>query len=129
MSEVVESDVDGVRTVLRSYEFTKVRVRLRRNADGGYAEEAAEMAAIRANPYYFGHDIYAPKSIEEGGPFTIGRVIHSNRHATLTGWFGGVAVYGSALTPEEMWKLATIGRPGKDPAVISLQAALMSSVR
>jgi hypothetical protein len=126
---VIESESDGVRTVLRSYEFTKIRVRLTRNRDGSYEEESAEMAEIRANPYYFGHDIFAPKSVEDGGPFTIGRVIHSNRHATLTAWFGGVAVYTSALGAEDMRKLAAIGRPGKEPAVISIQTATGSSAR
>ena len=61
------------------------------------------------NPYFFGHDIYEPKSLEQGGPFTIGRVIHSNRHATLSAWIGGVAVFDRALSDEEMKKLATIG--------------------
>jgi hypothetical protein len=46
--------------------------------------------------------------MEQGGPFTIGRVIHSNRHATLSAWIGGVAVFDRAPFPdEEMKKLAT----------------------
>ena len=68
-----------------------------------------ELVALKSNPYYFGSDIYAPKSIEEGGPFTIGRVIHSNRHATLSAWIGGVAVFDRALSDDEMKRLATIG--------------------
>jgi hypothetical protein len=40
---------------------------------------------------------------------TIGRVIHSNRHATLSAWIGGVAVFDRALSDDEMKKLATIG--------------------
>jgi hypothetical protein len=47
--------------------------------------------------------------MEQGGPFTIGRVIHSNRHATLSAWIGGVAVFDRPLSDEEMKKLATIG--------------------
>ena len=39
----------------------------------------------------------------------VGRVIHSNRHATLSPWIGGVAVFDRALSDEEMKKLATIG--------------------
>jgi hypothetical protein len=66
--------------------------------------------AIKANPYWFGHDIYSPKTIEEGGPFTIGRVIHSNRHATLSAYIGGVAVFNRALTAEEIKNLSEIGQ-------------------
>ena len=69
-----------------------------------------ELVALKSNPYYFGSDIYAPNSIEEGGPFTIGRVIHSNRHATLSAWIGGVAVFDRALSDHEMKRLATIGK-------------------
>ena len=68
-----------------------------------------DLVALKSNPYYFGYDIYAPKTMEQGGPFTIGRVIHSNRHATLSAWIGGVAVFDRALSDEEMKKLATIG--------------------
>ena len=58
--------------------------------------------------------------LDEGGPFTIGRAIHSNRLPTLTAWFGGVAVYASALSPEDRRKLAEIGRPGTQPSTIAL---------
>ena len=68
-----------------------------------------DLVAVKSNPYYFGFDIYAPKSMEEGGPFTIGRVIHSNRQPTLSAWIGGVAVFDRALSDDEMKKLATIG--------------------
>lgn len=127
LAETVESETTDERTVLRTYEFTKVRIIQAKKADGVSVEKSAELAEIRANPYYFGHDIFAPKSIEDGGPFTIGRVIHSNRHATMTAWFGGVAVYASALTPEDMRKLAAIGRPGERPAMIRLNEAITSN--
>lgn len=129
LEESIESEMNGVRIVLRTYAFTKVRVTLRKQPDGTYVEQSAELAAIRANPYYFGHDIFAPKSVEDGGPFTIGRVIHSNRHATLTAWFGGVAVYARALSPEDMRRLAAIGRPSAQPAMISFAEAIKSAGR
>ena len=68
-----------------------------------------ELVALKSNPYYFGSDIYAPKSIEQGGPFTIGRVIHSNRHATLSAWIGGVAVFDRALSDDEMKSSPQLG--------------------
>ena len=37
-----------------------------------------------------------------GGPFTIGRVIHSSRSVGFTGWIGGVAVFNRALTKAEI---------------------------
>jgi hypothetical protein len=54
------------------------------------------------------HDLYTPKDAQSGGPFTIGRVIHSSRSVGYTGWIGGVAVFNRALRAEEMAKLAAI---------------------
>ncbi|MEY4133478.1 MAG: hypothetical protein RL592_1536, partial [Verrucomicrobiota bacterium] len=48
--------------------------------------------------------IYEPKNDGTGGPFTIGRVIHSSRSVGFTGWIGGVAVFDRALTAEELAK-------------------------
>ena len=75
------------------------------------------MVAIKANPYWIGKDIYSPQSESEGSPFTIGRVIHSNRHATLSAYFGGVAVYNTALSEKEMEKLSMIGRTAEYPVI------------
>ncbi len=45
-----------------------------------------------------------------GGPFTIGRVIHSSRSVGFTGWIGGVAVFDRALDAVALKKnLALIG--------------------
>ena len=71
---------------------------------------ARELIAIKANPFWFGHDLYQPKTMEEGGPFTVGRVIHSSRGVGFTGWIGGVAVFGRAASSKEMQRLADIGR-------------------
>ncbi|MDZ7639136.1 MAG: hypothetical protein U5J83_12950 [Bryobacterales bacterium] len=71
-----------------------------------------ELVALKANPFWFGHDLYHPAHADEGGPFTIGRVIHSSRGVGTRQYIGGVAVYNRALSPKEMAKLAAIGREG-----------------
>lgn len=105
-------------------EFTRVRVTERRGADGRWQPVSWELLALRVNPYWFGHDLYHPKTPEEGGPFTIGRVIHSSRSVGMTGFIGGVAVYNRALSAAEMRKLSAIGFEGKGdsrrPSLLSL---------
>ena len=94
-----------------TYPFTKVESTYQVQPDGTLGKPLKRaLVSLKSNPYYFGSDIYAPKSIEQGGPFTIGRVIHSNRHATLSAWIGGVAVFDRALSDHEMKRLATIGK-------------------
>ena len=46
----------------------------------------------------------------QGGPFTIGRVIHSSRSVGFTGWIGGVAVFDRALTAEELAKFHALAK-------------------
>jgi hypothetical protein len=46
-----------------------------------------------------------PKADGTGGPFTIGRVIHSSRGVGFTGWIGGVAVFNRALGAAELAQL------------------------
>jgi hypothetical protein len=61
------------------------------------------------NPWWFTHDaIYTPANDGTGGPFTIGRVIHSSRGVGFTGWIGGVAVFNRALRAEELGALAQL---------------------
>lgn len=96
------------RVEIRHYEFTRVRVTLRR-LSGKWLEQGRELIALKANPFWFGHDLYTPATIEDGGPFTIGRVIHSSRSVGFTGWIGGVAVFKRALSPKEMLELSRIG--------------------
>ncbi len=101
---------DGLRRVeLHEFEFTKVRVTFPKR--GGRLDPAAvtrELAELRANPFWFGHDLYAPPSAAAGGPFTIGRVIHSGRSPGFSGFLGGVAVYSRALSAAEMLKLSRV---------------------
>ena len=121
ISVVVESESPQTRTELRTYQFTKVRTILHKNNQGAFTEVVTtDLVALKANPYWFGHDIYAPRTPSEGGPFTIGRVIHSNRHPTLSAYFGGVAVYDRALSADEMQKLSRIGRNEKKTTDIKI---------
>jgi hypothetical protein len=91
------------RVELREHRFTKIEVTLR-----GGKEVARDLVALRLNPWWYPHDLYKPKDAQSGGPFTIGRVIHSSRGVGFTGWIGGVAVFDRALNAEEMGKLAKI---------------------
>ncbi len=100
LSVTLLSERDGQRIELREYRYTKVKVTL-----GGGREMDRELVALRLNPWWYPHGIYEPKDDDTGGPFTIGRVIHSSRSVGFTGWIGGVAVFDRALTAEELKKL------------------------
>lgn len=104
----VLAETGATRTELREYRYTKIVVTLRRDAGGNWRETARDLVALRLNPWWFPHDIYTPANDGSGGPFTIGRVIHSSRGVGFTGWIGGVAVYHRALTPEELKRLADL---------------------
>lgn len=107
----VLAETSDERTELRSYPFTKVRVTLAKDAKGRFTVvRKRELASLRVNPFWFPHDLYAPARAEEGGPFTIGRVIHSSRGVGFTGWIGAVAVFDRPLSPAEMRRLSAIGR-------------------
>lgn len=67
-----------------------------------------KLVALRVNPYWFPHDLYQPETLNDGGPFTIGRVIHMGKNPTATAQIGGVAVFGRALKPREMKSLASL---------------------
>jgi len=104
----VVSEKEAKRVELREYAYTKVKVTL-------LAGEVSvrELVSLRLNPWCYPHGIYEPKNDGTGGPFTIGRVIHSSRSVGFTGWIGGVAVFDRALTAEELAKfhsLAWVGR-------------------
>jgi hypothetical protein len=103
LSRTVLEERDGERVELHEFRFTKVRVTLR-------AREVVkrELAALCANPFWFPHDLYAPPGVADGGPFTIGRVIHTGRSVGFTGYIGGVAVFDRALTPKQMERLAGV---------------------
>jgi hypothetical protein len=111
LRRTVESETAEERVELREYAFTRVRERLGKDSKGRWTvEKARELAALRANPFWFGHDLWAPARAEDGGPFTIGRVIHTSRSVGFTGWIGGVAVFDMALSGREMGRLARVGR-------------------
>ncbi len=115
-SEVVTSETAETRTVLRTYEFTKVSTMYRKDHRGALARVAAvDLVALRVNPYWFGHDIHVPATPDECGPFTIGRVIRGARQGALSAYIGGVAVYDKALSAAQMQTLAGIGRSGAGP--------------
>ena len=102
----------GERVDLREYRYTKVRVTMR---DG--QESARELVALRLNPWWYPHGIYAPPDDGCGGPFTIGRVIHSARSVGFTGWIGGVAVFDRALSADELRILSDLARPPPETAL------------
>ena len=91
------------RVELHEHRFTKIEVTLR-----GGKEVSRNLVALRLNPWWYPQDLYSPKDAQSGGPFTIGRVIHSSRGVGFTGWIGGVAVFDRALSAEELDKLAEI---------------------
>lgn len=109
ISEQVLTETAEERTVLSQYEFTKVAATYRKNPDGGWGDPVRlELVALKTNPYWLGHALYSPSTAEDGGPFSIGRVVHSGRGGRLTAHIGGVAVYQRALSREEMGRLANI---------------------
>jgi hypothetical protein len=91
------------RVELREHRFTKIEVTLR-----GGKEVARDLVGLRLNPWWYPHDLYTPKDAQSGGPFTIGRVIHSGRSVGFTGWIGGVAVFNRALDDEELARLSAL---------------------
>jgi hypothetical protein len=103
LSVKVIREAAGQHVELREHRFTKIEVTIQ---DG--KEVARDLVAFRLNPWWYPHDLYSPKDAESGGPFTIGRVIHSSRGVGFTGWIGGVAVFDRALTGNELKMLADI---------------------
>ncbi|WP_231746124.1 LamG domain-containing protein [Rosistilla oblonga] len=103
LSVKVIRESDGQRVELREHRFTKIEVTLE---DG--KEVARDLVALRLNPWWYPHGIYTPKDDQSGGPFTIGRVIHSSRSVGFTGWIGGVAVFDRALSEKELQTLAAL---------------------
>ncbi len=93
------------RVELREHRYTKVEVTLR-----GGKEVARDLVGLRLNPWWYPHDLYTPKDAQSGGPFTIGRVIHSSRSVGFTGWIGGVAVFDRALDARELTKLTSLSK-------------------
>lgn len=90
------------RVELHEYPYTKVEITMRKGVDGQWVEKDRDLVALRLNPWWYPHGLYTPKNDGSGGPFTIGRVIHSSRGVGFTGWIGGVAVFNRALSPAEL---------------------------
>lgn len=109
--KVVSEGIDE-RVELQEFRYTRVLHRLRKGADGTWTSVERDLVALRLNPWWYPHRIYAPQDAQSGGPFTIGRVIHSSRSVGFTGWIGGVAVFARALSAPELARLAAI-RSGK----------------
>jgi len=106
---------------LHHFAFTRVRVTLGRDAQSKYTEvKKRELAALKANPLWFPHDLYHPERAEDGGPFTIGRVIHVGRSVGFTGYIGGIAVFDAVLSPEQMVKLAQLAKKPAEASASSL---------
>jgi hypothetical protein len=112
--QVVAETADE-RVERREYGYTKIEVTLQKGADGRFTETARDLVALRLNPWWFPHDLYAPPDDGSGGPFTIGRVIHSSRSIGFTGWIGGVAVFDRALSSAELQRLAALCELRPDP--------------
>jgi hypothetical protein len=110
LSVEVLSEEGHERIELHEFRYTRIKVTLRRSNGGTWSVAGRDLAEIRLNPWWFPHDLYRPPDAESGGPFTIGRVIHSSRSVGFTGWIGGVAVFDRALTAEEIERLSAIAK-------------------
>ncbi len=112
LSVTVVSETPEERVELREYRYTKVKVVKRGET------ETRDLVALKLNPWWYPHNLYTPANNGSGGPFTIGRVIHSSRGVGFTGWIGGVAVFDRALTAEELTAMTEVG---KTPAGLTKQ--------
>jgi hypothetical protein len=104
------------RIELQEFGYTRVKVTLRKGADGVFVISNRDLEEVRLNPWWFPYDLYSPPDAQNGGPFTIGRVIHSARTVGFTGWIGGVAVFDRALNAKEIERLSAIGCDAPIPA-------------
>ncbi len=100
------------RIELQKFGYTRVQVTQRKATDGTWTVAARDLADVRLNPWWYPHGLYTPPGAQSGGPFTIGRVIHSARSVGFTGWIGGVAVWNRALSAAEMARLSAVGIEG-----------------
>lgn len=107
----VISENDRERVELHEFAYTRVEVTSEKDGEGHWREVARDLVGLRLNPWWYPHDIYEPADEQSGGPFSIGRVIHSARTVGFTGWIGGVAVFDRALGAEELKTLAALDDP------------------
>ena len=105
------SETADERVELQEFRYTRVKVTQRKATDGSWAVTGRDLADVRLNPWWYSPDsIYTPPNDGTGGPFTIGRVIHSGKSVGFTGWIGGVAVFNRALSAPEIQRLSEVGR-------------------
>lgn len=105
------SETADERAELQEFRYTRVKVTQRKATDGTWATTSRDLADVRLNPWWYSPDfIYTPANDGTGGPFTIGRVIHSGKSVGFTGWIGGVAVFNRALSAKEIQQLSEVGR-------------------
>lgn len=116
LSRRVLTETADRREVLEEFRYTRVKITQTRDAGGVWTTLDRDLAALRLNPWWYPHDLYAPPDAASGGPFTIGRVIHSSRSVGFTGWIGGVAVFDRALSAAELGKLAALARATPRPS-------------
>ena len=107
VSVKIISQSEHERVELQEFQFTRLKVIYHKNEKGDFTIFSKDLTEVRLNPWWFPHSIYSPTP-SEGGPFSIGRVIHSGRGVGFTGWIGGVAVFEKALTSEELKKLSDL---------------------
>ena len=107
LSVKILSETAEERIELQEFAYTRVKVSFRKGPDGKFEVLNRDLADVRLNPWWYPHGIYTPDA-GSGGPFTIGRVIHSSRSVGFTGWIGGVAVYDRALSALELEKLSAL---------------------
>lgn len=110
LSVKVLRETSTERVERHEFGYNKVEITLRKDVDGRLTEVSRDLVALRLNPWWYPHGIYEPQDANTGGPFTIGRVIHTSRSVGFTGWIGGVAVFNRALHPEELARLSAISR-------------------
>ncbi|MEI6714021.1 MAG: hypothetical protein WCO60_09730 [Verrucomicrobiota bacterium] len=110
VSVKVLSETADERVELHEFQYTKIKLTLSKDAAGKFAVKERDLSEISLNPWWFPYDMYSPADAKTGGPFTIGRVIHSSKSVGFTGWIGGVAIFNRALTEAEMKCLSELGR-------------------
>jgi hypothetical protein len=110
ISTKVLRETTNEREIIYEFSYTKVQATESKTNDGQWLETKRDLIALRLNPWWYPHALYTPANDGSGGPFTIGRVIHSSRSIGFTGWIGGVAVFDRALSAEELGRLAMLRR-------------------
>lgn len=107
LSTEVLSETDTEKVEVQEFPYTRVQFTSRKDAGGDWKVVDRDLVSLRLNPWWYPHDLYEPTR-ESGGPFSIGRVIHSARTSGFSGWIGGVAVFDRALDAEELTTLAAL---------------------